>query len=338
MPPRPFRQSLSIGSDICHHPRFSKYFPTHQHLPSTTTAITSQTPLFKLFDKALLPAEQRAFWRRFQNSAIPSGSKNSSASSEGAEAFWTEKKAEEATKYLGGRWAAKEAVIKAFSPKRRLVLRDVRIWSAGSGKQPLAIVIDDVAADAKRYDSARRVYEKWQRQKELGEQMKVLLKQRFGDSVAAPGGGFRIIKKPVLKRYEARVLEMKKVGLQQQEGTETLTQQRQGESGNASVSSTATPSILSKNGTLDLNAVTDILNQQDEPPSSSSSTSVTAPQTSEEDERSQQSQQDRLQEELDKILREEQEEDDWENAQGQIVKLSISHDGKYCVATALAAV
>jgi len=288
-----------------------------------------------------LPAEQRAFWRRFQNSTtIPSRIKTSLASNSGdaeteQQIFWTEKKAEEATKYLGGRWAAKEAVIKAFSPKRRLVLRDVRIWSAGSGKQPLAIVIDDVAADAKKYDSAKKVYEKWQRQKELGEQMKGLLKQRFGVSVAAPGGGFRIIKKPVLKRYQARVLEMKKVGLQQQEGTETLTQQRQGESGNASASSTATPSILSENGTLDLNAVTDILNQQDE--LSSSSTSGTAPQTSEEDGGSQQSQQDRLQEELDKMLREEQEEDDWENAQGQVVKLSISHDGEYCVATALAA-
>ena len=288
-----------------------------------------------------MPAEQRAFWRRFQNSTtIPSRIKTSLASNSGdaeteQQIFWTEKKAEEATKYLGGRWAAKEAVIKAFSPKRRLVLRDVRIWSAGSGKQPLAIVIDDVAADAKKYDSAKKVYEKWQRQKELGEQMKGLLKQRFGVSVAAPGGGFRIIKKPVLKRYQARVLEMKKVGLQQQEGTETLTQQRQGESGNASASSTATPSILSENGTLDLNAVTDILNQQDE--LSSSSTSGTAPQTSEEDGGSQQSQQDRLQEELDKMLREEQEEDDWENAQGQVVKLSISHDGEYCVATALAA-
>jgi phosphopantetheinyl transferase (holo-ACP synthase) len=315
MPPRPFRQSLSIGTDICHHPRFSKYFPIHQHLASTTTAISSQSLLFKLFDKALVPAEQRAFWRRFQPSSISKSSPNTVNRTE--QIFWTEKKAEEAAKFLGGRWAAKEATIKAFTAQRRLVLRDVRVWSVGQGKQPLALVIDEVEGGVK-YDSAKEVYEKFTLQRRLGEELKLLQQgeQRKEGAALPSSGGLRIIKTPILSRHTARSMEMKKMAPPEQE-TET---------------STTTPTILSKTGILDFNAITNILNQQQEEPS----TSIPATQALQDVEP--QSQQQQLEQEIERLNREELEEDGWDNMQGQIVKLSISHDGEYCVATALAAV
>lgn len=57
MPPRPFPLALNIGTDVCHTARFKKYFiqhPTYRH-----------SGLFRLFDKLLLPSEQKAFWKRF---------------------------------------------------------------------------------------------------------------------------------------------------------------------------------------------------------------------------------------------------------------------------------
>jgi phosphopantetheinyl transferase (holo-ACP synthase) len=315
MPPRPFRQSLSIGTDICHHPRFSKYFPIHQHLASTTTAISSQSLLFKLFDKALIPAEQRAFWRRFQPSSSSKGSSNTVNGTE--QIFWTEKKAEEAAKFLGGRWAAKEATIKAFTAQRRLVLRDVRVWSVGQGKQPLALVIDEVEGGMKKYDSAREVYEKFTLQRRLREELKLLQQgeQRKDGAVLPSSGGLRIIKTPILSRHTARSMEMKKMAPAEQEKETSMN----------------TPPILSKTGILDFSAITNILNQPEE-----TSTSTPATQTPQEVEP--QSHQQKLQEEIERLNREELEEDGWDNMQGQIVKLSISHDGEYCVATALAAV
>jgi phosphopantetheinyl transferase (holo-ACP synthase) len=307
MPPRPFRQSLSIGTDICHYPRFTKYFPLHQHLASTTTAISSQTLLFKLFDKAFLPAEQRAFWRRFQSSSRRGETEQQQQ--------WSEKKAEEAARYLGGRWAAKEAVIKAFTPQRRLVLRDVRVWSVGSGKQPLAIVVDE--EEGRKYAPAKEVYEGVSRQMGLVEELRVL--KKGGDAVAS--SGLRIIKKAILSRHSARSMEMKKSAPPPE--TEASTEQ--------SPTPTTTPSILSGSGILDLNAVTDILQQDGEAPS----TQTTQEEVREDEEP--QIKQARLQREIQRLLEEEQVEDGWANAQGQVVKLSISHDGEYCVATALAA-
>jgi phosphopantetheinyl transferase (holo-ACP synthase) len=313
MPPRPFRQSLSIGTDICHYPRFTKYFPIHQHLASTTTAISSQTLLFKLFDKAFLPAEQRAFWRRFQ----PSSRRDSAGGEteqQQTQTFWTEKKAEEAARYLGGRWAAKEAVIKALTPQRRLVLRDVRVWSVGSGKQPLAIVVDEV--EGVKYAPAKEVYEGVSRQMGLVEELRVLQK---GGSAAVASPSLRIIKKAILSRHSARSMEMKKALPQE---TETSTEQPP--------TPTPTPSILSETGVLDLNAINQALQQDGE-----TSTQTTQEETGTDEDP--QREQARLQNEIQRLLNEEQAEDGWDNAQGQVVKLSISHDGEYCVATALAA-
>jgi hypothetical protein len=194
------------------------------------------------------------------------------------------------------------------------VLRDVRVWSVGQGKQPLALVVDEVDGGV-QYDSAKEVYEKFALQRRLSEELKLLQQgeQRKDDGLPS-SGGLRIIKTPMLSRHTARSIEMKKTVPPEHE-TET---------------STTSPPILSKTGILNLNAVTDILNQQQEEPS----TSLPDVQALQEP----QSRQQQLQEEIERLNREELEEDGWDNMQGQIVKLSISHDGEYCVATALAAV
>lgn len=254
-----------------------------------------------------MPAEQRAFWRRFQ----PSSRRGETEQQQ----QWSEKKAEEAARYLGGRWAAKEAVIKAFTPQRRLVLRDVRVWSVGPGKQPLAIVVDE--EEGRKYAPAKEVYEGVSRQMGLVEELRVLQKGG-GAAVASPG--LRIIKKAILSRHSARSMEMKKSAPPPE--TEASTEQPP--------APTPTPSILSKSGVLDLNAVTDILQQDGE-----TSPAQTTQEEVKEDE-DPQIEQARLQKEIQRLLNEEQEEDGWANAQGQVVKLSISHDGEYCVATALA--
>jgi len=49
--------ALNIGTDICHTTRFEKYFIHHP--------AAKNSGLFRLFDKFLLPAEQRLFWKRF---------------------------------------------------------------------------------------------------------------------------------------------------------------------------------------------------------------------------------------------------------------------------------
>jgi hypothetical protein len=141
----------------------------------------------------------------------------------------------------------------------------------------------------------------------------------------------RIIKRASFDRHTARTMEMKKMDA-------LPPQQEMGSSIRRPVvlasSSTTPPPILSKYGILDLDAITSILQQDQE--TSSTSTSST-PQT-EDTNQEPKSQQQHLEEEIERLNREEMEEDGWENAQGQIVKLSISHDGEYCVATALAAV
>ncbi|KAG9597734.1 hypothetical protein KCU77_g2568, partial [Aureobasidium melanogenum] len=336
MPPRPFPQTLSIGTDICHYTRFLKYFPTHQN---TTTAISSQTLLFKLLDKLLLPSEQRDFWRRFQAPSttfrrFAPGARGDVAVSPQIHQ-WDEQRAQEAARHLGGRWAAKEAVIKAFSSQRRLMLRDVEIRRDAKTKQPLAVVLDETGNT--KHQSAREVYGNLVRRWKLRERLASL--QREGAGGGAPDKGLRIIKEPSLNRHTARSLEFKE-DLPQQESTS------EPETPAAAPASAPAPSILSEEGILDLTAVTKLLDQQQ--PSSS------APPTQEPQEAQQQKQDTNLQdnreepqrskrshqleEEMKRLRKEEQAEDAWNNLQGQIVKVSISHDGEYCVATALAAV
>lgn len=334
MPPRPFPQSLSIGTDICHYTRFSKYFPPHQHHQNTTTEISSQTLLFKLFDKAFLPSEQRAFWRRFH---APSVTSRQSVSGSGSVATspqiqrWDRQRAEEAARYIGGRWAAKEAVIKAFAAERRLMLRDVEIRRDAKTKQPLAVVLDETSNT--KHQSAKEVYaslaRRWQLREELSKQ------QEEGAAGVAPAKGLRIIKEPFMNRHTARRLEFKN----------DLPQQEPANEPEPALTPTPTPSILSEKGILDLNAVTQFL-EQDQQPSSSSTANPAQEQEQQQKQDADmqetteepQIERSRVHEEMVRLRKEEQAEDAWNNLQGQVVKVSISHDGEYCVATALAAV
>lgn len=60
MPPRPFPIPITIGTDLCHYPRFMKYVPP---LPQKTGV----SVLYSLFDKVFTPNEQREFWRKWGN-------------------------------------------------------------------------------------------------------------------------------------------------------------------------------------------------------------------------------------------------------------------------------
>ncbi|KAH0355265.1 hypothetical protein KCU83_g2145, partial [Aureobasidium melanogenum] len=335
MPPRPFPQSLSIGTDICHYTRFLKYFPTHQN---TTPAISSQTLLFKLFDKTFLPSEQRDFWRKFQ---APSVTQRRFVPGSGSVAIspqvhqWDEQRAQEAARHIGGRWAAKEAVIKAFSSQRRLMLRDVEIRRDAKTKQPLAVVLDETSNT--KHQSAKEVYGNLIRRWKLRERLENLQREGAGGGVT-PGKGLRIIKEPSLNRHTARSLEFKE-GLPQHEPTS------EPETRTPAPASASTPSILSEQGILDLSAVTQLLDQEQPSSSAPPTQELQEAQQQNQDTRNpqenpeeQQSKRSQLEEEMKRLRKEEQAEDAWNNLQGQIVKVSISHDGEYCVATALAAV
>ncbi|KAH0289716.1 hypothetical protein M436DRAFT_84822 [Aureobasidium namibiae CBS 147.97] len=335
MPPRPFPQALSIGTDICHYIRFQKYLPIHQDSASTATATSSHDPLFKLFDKFFLPAEQRMFWRRFRPSSSPTSDAAASLPQQG---YWDATVADEAARYIGGRWAAKEAVIKAFAAERRLMLRDVRVQSVGKSRQPLGLVLDEIKGV--KHASAKEVYEELVRRWGLREELKTL-RQRGEEVTAAPAvvpsNRLRIIKQTNLNRATARGLEMAKRAMSLRQDQKSSPAQP---AAAAITTTTTNPPILSKSGILDLSVIHEILQQDEETSTTSAPSSSTL--TSEADAKDTRTQIDsrrqRLEEEVIQSQGRERREDDWDSLQGQIVKLSISHDGEYCVATALAAV
>ncbi|KAI5199094.1 hypothetical protein E4T39_06455 [Aureobasidium subglaciale] len=266
MPPRPFPQALSIGTDICHHPRFLKYFSAKNP--------TSTRDLLKLFDKTLLPSEQRAFWRRFTTS---------SQLTSAASITWNQKTAEYAAVYLGGRWAAKEAIVKAFAAKRRLVLREIEIRRDARTKEPFGIVLDEEVAGGKvEYQSAKEVY------------ANLVQKWRLRD------------------RMERE--SVKDVATSTPTSTST---------------STSIPQILDKDGTLDFNAFQAALTFTQSKGPRIIKTPVA--------DRRDRFQLAALEAEYNRMIDVDRKADDILEMKGQIVKISISHDGEYCVATALAA-
>jgi len=52
-------------------------------------------------------------------------------------------------RYVAGRWAAKEAVIKAFAPERKLAFGEIVVVGGGRVRAPFAVVLDDAAVRAK---------------------------------------------------------------------------------------------------------------------------------------------------------------------------------------------
>ncbi|TIA55547.1 hypothetical protein D6C79_00376 [Aureobasidium pullulans] len=309
MPPRPFPLALNIGTDVCHTARFKKYFiqhPTYRH-----------SGLFRLFDKLLLPSEQKAFWKRFPLGKEVEGSDGEvyAGEVEGKEqvgerqieglvrkvgqieeqkvttkesAIWDTESRKACVDYIGGRWAAKEAIIKAYAPKRRLLLRDIEIRRNSTTREPYGIVLDTPPPSRKGLSSAKFIYK-------------------------------AILEKEALTRPSTLPIEH-----QHRSSGQIIEQQQQQQQ---------QPSrILSDEGILDLNAVTAALNH----PSTSTSPSPTPniirnhpareTETSTATDKALKLQMENAKEAMELV-----------DVQGEIVKVSISHDGEYCVATALAA-
>ena len=53
-------------------------------------------------------------------------------------------------------WSAKEAIIKAYSPRRRLYMRDIEIHQDQTDGSPLAIVLDETRAQLDDHDASLR--------------------------------------------------------------------------------------------------------------------------------------------------------------------------------------
>ncbi|THZ10836.1 hypothetical protein D6C91_09610 [Aureobasidium pullulans] len=184
-------------------------------------------------------------------------------------------------------WAAKEAIIKAYAPKRRLLLRDIEIRRNSTTREPYGIVLDTPPPSRKGLSSAKFIYK-------------------------------AILEKEALNQPSTLPIEHQQ---QQRSSAQSIEQQQQQAS-----------RILSDEGILDLNAVTAALNH----PSTSTSPSPTPnlikkhlareTETSTATDKALKLQMENAKEALELV-----------DVQGEIVKVSISHDGEYCVATALAA-
>ena len=123
MPPlRPFPSpALSIGTDITHIPRVLR--------------LVSSSTLFPRYLNRLLTAPERAaFQTRFDELL------KQSSSTDSAEQIFVLKGV---ARHLAGRWAAKEAVIKACT-WRRLVLSDVQILKHEGSERVYGVILDQV--------------------------------------------------------------------------------------------------------------------------------------------------------------------------------------------------
>jgi holo-[acyl-carrier protein] synthase len=131
MPPpllRPFPiPSLSIGTDIAHIPRIAKL-------------VASQRTLPRFLRKLFTAREERAFHLRFPLGGRGLESDSGSSSSEGEE---HQRREDAAARYLAGRWAAKEAVVKACS-WRRLVFDEIQILreEGSESKRVYGVILD----------------------------------------------------------------------------------------------------------------------------------------------------------------------------------------------------
>ncbi|KAK5695757.1 hypothetical protein LTR17_024405 [Elasticomyces elasticus] len=131
MPLRPFPFPMGIGTDIVHAPRI-------QILISKGEGKARTLNLYRFMNHLLSSREQQLFWNSFGGTQNVYGPKLDTV-----------------TKWLAGRWAAKEAVIKAVQ-YRRLSFLDVQILpvkpTGVSG--PVYAVILDKSAVARKIDDA----------------------------------------------------------------------------------------------------------------------------------------------------------------------------------------
>jgi holo-[acyl-carrier protein] synthase len=116
--PFPF-PSLSIGIDIAHTPRIAKLVASRRTLP-------------RFLRKVLTSREERDFHLRFPQTDTKS------AESDSGQGGWS---VDEVARFLAGRWAAKEAVVKACS-WRRLMFDEIQILKDEGSKRVYGVVLD----------------------------------------------------------------------------------------------------------------------------------------------------------------------------------------------------
>ncbi|KAF2774527.1 hypothetical protein EJ03DRAFT_347122 [Teratosphaeria nubilosa] len=133
MPPRPFPFQLGIGTDIIHVPRIKSLLLKNGHdkAPHTLTRYMNQFLTYR---------EQTAFRSRFFPAQNESGAL--------LIAGWMrdEVVVGKVVRYLAGRWAAKEAVIKAC--QREIGFKDIQILSRQPGKQGVSGAVYGLVLDS----------------------------------------------------------------------------------------------------------------------------------------------------------------------------------------------
>ncbi|KAK1058633.1 hypothetical protein LTR74_013271 [Friedmanniomyces endolithicus] len=120
MPPRPFPYALNIGTDIVHVPRIRAIIAQGE-------GVVRKDSIHRFLRRLLTAREQRQFWRSRASINVV-----------------LDAHLEDTAKWLAGRWAAKEAVIKAVR-YRRLTFWDVQIIGSRSspGTGPVyALILD----------------------------------------------------------------------------------------------------------------------------------------------------------------------------------------------------
>ncbi|KAF1813302.1 hypothetical protein P152DRAFT_313674 [Eremomyces bilateralis CBS 781.70] len=131
---RPFPLPIRIGTDICHIPRIAYLLTPH----SSPSSLRSHR-LTRFVTRLLHPIEAAHFWNRYRRAVeeVPDpGDRDAGARA------WT-------SRFLAGRWAAKEAAIKALGYRPPHAFHQIVLYSAptaadGTSVAPRLIVLDEV--------------------------------------------------------------------------------------------------------------------------------------------------------------------------------------------------
>ncbi|KJX94207.1 4 -phosphopantetheinyl transferase superfamily protein [Zymoseptoria brevis] len=123
MPPRPFPLQLGIGIDIIHKPRLRRL---------VLKDLDEARSLRALLRRMLTQSEQREFWGRMPPEGLLLQSEHGIGT---------------VVDYLAGRWAAKEAAIKAGKPRNlRLMEVEIRRAPEHDGRRGVyAVILDHIA-------------------------------------------------------------------------------------------------------------------------------------------------------------------------------------------------
>lgn len=117
MAPRPFPFALRVGTDIVSITRIREALTRHRRPQN-------KSPWHPLLDRLFTQREQDIFHRKFPHFTIAD-----------------DKQLPRIFQHIAGRWAAKEAVVKAAKP-RRITLLDVEILMQAESKEMYALIRD----------------------------------------------------------------------------------------------------------------------------------------------------------------------------------------------------